>query len=130
MAADAAVGVPEITPVVVFNDKPLGRAGDTENVFVLISVSVYAVVAVMAVPTVALTVCVAGEIVAVVAAIRMKIVAVTRIASSVQVTVNSVRFRVTVGVPETTPVVELIVSPAGSAGEMVKVFAPDNPVST
>lgn len=68
--------------------------------------------------------------VAVVAAIRIKIVAVTLIASSVQVTVNSVLANVTSGVPDTTPVVELNVSPRGNAGLIVKVLAPGRPVST
>ena len=68
--------------------------------------------------------------VAVAAAIRINMVAVTRIASSVHVTVNSVRLRVAEGVPETTPVVELMLSPAGRAGEMLNVFSPGRSVST
>jgi hypothetical protein len=57
-----AVGVPDTTPVVVLKLKPAGRAGTIENDFVRVnSASVYAVVAVIAVPTVAVTVCVAGE---------------------------------------------------------------------
>lgn len=68
-------------------------------------------------------------IVATDAVMRMKIVAVTRMLSSVQVTVNSIRFSVAVGFPETTPVVELIVRPFGSAGEIVNVLTPGNNVS-
>lgn len=56
--------------------------------------------------------------------------AVTLIASSVQVTVNSVLANVTSGVPDTTPVVELNASPRGNAGLIVKVLAPGRPVST
>jgi len=58
----AAVGVPDTTPVVVLKVRPAGKAGTIENDFVRVnSASVYAVVAVIAVPTVAVTVCVAGE---------------------------------------------------------------------
>ena len=55
--------------------------------------------------------------------------AVTLIASSVQVTVNSVLANVTSGVPDTTPVVELNASRRGNAGLNVKVLAPGRPVS-
>jgi hypothetical protein len=51
VAADDAVGVPEMTPVEAFMVSPLGNAGDTENVLVLSSVSVYAAVGVIALPT-------------------------------------------------------------------------------
>ena len=55
--AVAAVGVPVTTPVVVLSTKPAGSAGDTLNVRVPVTVdAVNAVVAVIAVPTVADTV--------------------------------------------------------------------------
>lgn len=63
VADNETVGVPEITPVVVFIVKPAGNDGVMLNDFVpVISVAVYAVVGVIAVPTVTPTVCDAGEI--------------------------------------------------------------------
>jgi hypothetical protein len=60
----AAVGVPLITPVDVLIDSPAGSDGDTANTRVpAMPVVVYAVVDVMAVPTVPVTVCAAGVIV-------------------------------------------------------------------
>jgi hypothetical protein len=59
-----AVGVPLITPVDVLIERPAGSDGDTANTRVpAMPVVVYAVVEVMAVPTVADTVCAAGVIV-------------------------------------------------------------------
>jgi len=56
--------------------------------------------------------------------------AVIQVSPSVQVTVDSARFNAKVGAPVTTPVVELIVRPLHSAGEIINVVAPGNPVST
>lgn len=51
-------GVPETTPVVVFRDKPAGRVGVIENVLVPgTSVTVNAVVGVIAAPASPVTVC-------------------------------------------------------------------------
>jgi hypothetical protein len=54
----------------------------------------------------------------------MAIVAVAEAVPSDAVTVYVVVDCVAVGVPETTPVDVFIVSPAGSAGVIEKVFAP------
>ena len=60
-ATAAAVGVPETTPVDVLSDNPAGSDGEIANTRVpAMPVEVYAVVEVIAVPTVALTVCAAG----------------------------------------------------------------------
>ncbi len=61
MVADAAVGVPEITPVVDAIAKPAGNAGDTVNVREVPSpVTVYAMVGEIAEPTRAMTTCGVG----------------------------------------------------------------------
>lgn len=84
--AVAAVGVPVTTPVVVLSTKPAGSAGDTLNVRVPVTVdAVNAVVAVIAVPTVADTVCVAGDI-AGTAAMVTRMVALAKLLPSDAVT--------------------------------------------
>lgn len=63
VADNETVGVPEITPVVELIVKPVGNEGVMLNVFVpVISIAVYAVVGVIAVPTATPTDCDAGEI--------------------------------------------------------------------
>ena len=60
-ATAAAVGVPVTTPVDVLSERPAGSDGEMANTRVpVMPVDVYAVVAVIAVPTVALTVWAAG----------------------------------------------------------------------
>ena len=61
--ACAAVGVPVTTPVVLFNARPAGKAGEMLKVLVPVTVlAVKVLVAAIAVPTVPEIVCVAGTI--------------------------------------------------------------------
>lgn len=63
VATADSVGVPEMTPVEVFRERPPGSDGDTANTFVpVIPVTVNAVVGVTAVPTVPATLCALGDI--------------------------------------------------------------------
>ena len=114
--ACVAVGVPVTTPVDAFKVSPAGNGGLTLKVLVPVTfAAVKAVVAVMAVPTRAVMVCVAGLIVGT-EAIVSRIVAFVKLVPSAAVTTNVVAATAAVGVPESTPVAELNDSPAGSAG--------------
>lgn len=63
VATADSVGVPEMTPVEVFSERPPGSDGDTANTLVpVIPVTVNAVVGVTAVPTVPVTLCALGDI--------------------------------------------------------------------
>jgi hypothetical protein len=114
----AAVGVPETTPVVVLRTSPAGSAGDALNVRVpAMPEAVYTRVDVIALPTVADTVCVDGDSEA--AATVMVIVAVADPASApVAVRVTRVDDWAAVGVPDTTPLAVSSVRPAGSVPDV------------
>jgi hypothetical protein len=124
-----AVGVPEITPVADAIAKPAGSVGETVNVReVPKPVTVYAVVAVIAVPTRAMTTCGVGDN-AVDPVTVSVIVAVAATTPSDAVTVCTVLAWAAVGVPDTTPVVALKLKPAGSDGTMENDFVRVNSAS-
>ena len=84
--ACVAVGVPVTTPVVLFNVRPAGKAGEMLKVLVPVTVlAVKVLVAAIAVPTVPEMVCVAGTI-AGVSAIVTQMVALAKLVPSAAVT--------------------------------------------
>jgi hypothetical protein len=127
--ANATVGVPEITPVVVLRDKPAGNPGDTLYVTVPTNpVEVSAVVGVIALFCWPLTVWVNGDN-SPTAGVTVKFTVAVALpaVAPVPVTVKLVDANVTVGVPEITPVAVLRDKPAGKPGDTLYVTVPTGP---
>ena len=109
------VGVPEITPVAVFNDNPVGNAGDMEYAVTLPVTEGFRLAIVE--PTVKIL----GDVyVKAVGAISVMAITTSKLVlppGFVAVTVYGAEGVITVGVPEIIPVVVFNVNPAGNAGE-------------
>jgi len=118
VALCAAVGVPEITPVLVFKLRPAGRAGLMLRVGVPVKLLAdITLVAVRAALTWPLTVWLLG-VKLWPATVRLS-VAVAVCAPLVAVSVWMVVLCAVVGVPEITPVLVFKLKPAGRAGVML-----------
>lgn len=120
VAANAAEGVPEITPVDGLRVRPGGRAGRTWNTMGEPIPVTFGAVVVIEDPAVPELTMVAGLLIALgLEVARVTVELRTPPPDPVPVITNCVATKPTVGVPEITPVAESKVRPAGSAGVTV-----------